>query len=171
MKRRPTRHELATHINQRAAIVLMGSPGSGKTTLARALVERTPPSIIEVVAICSNAKFNAGRRSKKNQTIYVRRNLCHYRMSQKSFPRRCKKPGKTFGISRSAENSQRRSGCKMTTAIRGSLRSFIHHLFWVSFILLFDLSLTRGALSVDFQRLLRMQRSISANLFRISAAF
>ena len=33
---------------QRAAIVLMGSPGSGKTTLARALAERTPMSIIEV---------------------------------------------------------------------------------------------------------------------------
>jgi adenylate kinase len=33
---------------ERAAIVLMGSPGSGKTTLARALAERTPISIIEV---------------------------------------------------------------------------------------------------------------------------
>ena len=33
---------------ERAAVVLMGSPGSGKTTLARALAERTPISIIEV---------------------------------------------------------------------------------------------------------------------------
>lgn len=33
---------------QRAAIVLIGSPGSGKTTLARALAERRPIAIIEV---------------------------------------------------------------------------------------------------------------------------
>jgi adenylate kinase len=39
---------LGTSRGERAAIVLMGSPGSGKTTLARALAERAPISIIEV---------------------------------------------------------------------------------------------------------------------------
>ncbi|MDB6058401.1 MAG: adenylate kinase [Verrucomicrobiales bacterium] len=39
---------LGTGRGERAAVVLMGSPGSGKTTLARALAECTPISIIEV---------------------------------------------------------------------------------------------------------------------------
>jgi adenylate kinase len=39
---------LVANEGERVAVVLMGSPGSGKTTLARALAERTPISIIEV---------------------------------------------------------------------------------------------------------------------------
>jgi adenylate kinase len=50
---RPLKHKSAplgsrTGRGRRAAVVLMGSPGSGKTTLARALAERAPISIIEV---------------------------------------------------------------------------------------------------------------------------
>lgn len=47
-KQNPTRPGSKAARGERAAVVLMGSPGSGKTTLARALAERTPISIIEV---------------------------------------------------------------------------------------------------------------------------
>jgi adenylate kinase len=47
-KQKPTRPGLGAGRGERAAIVLMGPPGSGKTTVARALAERAPTSIIEV---------------------------------------------------------------------------------------------------------------------------
>lgn len=47
-KQRIKRSGWGAGFGERAAVVLMGSPGSGKTTLARALAERTPISIIEV---------------------------------------------------------------------------------------------------------------------------
>jgi adenylate kinase len=58
--------ELRAGRRERAAVVLMGSPGSGKTTLARALAERTPISIIEVGNLL---KSEVQRRTKLGNAV------------------------------------------------------------------------------------------------------
>jgi adenylate kinase len=60
---------------ERAAVVLMGWPGSGKTTLARALAEATPISLIEVGNLLKAEVQQGTKRGKTIQSFTSTGNL------------------------------------------------------------------------------------------------